>query len=199
MHVSSFVEAIENGTGNISHALCNYPHEGRSRQAIDQRFKSYQHAKAHADETECLYVAVIFQFTEAGHSAYHCTKPHKDEKTPPPIALVSQGYERYRRIRAGNMPVNSGMIPLAQPLFPFGIGRQGMVNGRSRIRTYHAEKVENNRCSGPRQYLRRATTSSITLLYARSVSSFLGGYCADIFVVSIINAVMIKAVRLILF
>lgn len=40
------------------------------------------------------------------------------------------------------MPVDSGMIPFAQPLFPFRASGQGMIDGRRRIRAQHPEEVE---------------------------------------------------------
>jgi branched-chain amino acid transport system permease protein len=54
--------------------------------------------------------------------------PDKDKKAPSPISLVSHRNERDWRVRAGNMPVDGGMVPFAQSLLPFAPGRNGMVN-----------------------------------------------------------------------
>ena len=66
-------------------------------------------------------------------------KPDKDEQTPTPIPLIAQHDERDGRIAAGNMPVDGGVIPPSQPLFPLAPGRKSMVGRRGDVRHEHAE------------------------------------------------------------
>ena len=47
------------------------------------------------------------------------------------------------------MPVDGGMVPSAQPLFPYRLGAEGVVDGGCRIGAEHAKEVEYHACRGP--------------------------------------------------
>ena len=72
---------------------------------------------------------MVFEFGETHHRSSDGTSPNEDEETPSPIALVSQCYQGNRGVRTCNMPVDGGMVPLAQSLLPFAPGGEGMVGG----------------------------------------------------------------------
>lgn len=54
------------------------------------------------------------------------------------------------------MPVDSGMVPLAQSLLPLAPSREGMVGGGGDIRHEHTEEVEDDTCRRPTVMLREA-------------------------------------------
>ena len=47
------------------------------------------------------------------------------------------------------MPVDGGMIPLAQPLLPWRPRRKCMIDGGCYVARQHAEEIQNDACRSP--------------------------------------------------
>ena len=120
MHVALTVERIEYGSRNIAYALGDNPDDGCCRHRVKEGLEGNEYGESHADETEGLYVGVLLQSEEADEGACNGASPHEDEQSPSPVALCAQGDEGEWRVGARDMPVDSGMIPTAQSLFPDG-------------------------------------------------------------------------------
>ena len=118
VHVWTPSEAVEDGTGDVADTFGHYPYDRRSGHTVEQRFEGNEHTQSHQHKTDGLPVAVFLEFSEAGHRAYYRCHPHKSEKQPPPNAFVAHGNECNGGIGTGDVPVDSGMIPFAQVLFP---------------------------------------------------------------------------------
>lgn len=54
------------------------------------------------------------------------------------------------------MPVDGGMVPLAQSLLPLAPSREGVIGGGGDIRHEHAKKIEDDACCRPTIMLREA-------------------------------------------
>ena len=65
----------------------------------------------------------------------------KANKPQPQAPMIAQGYQCYGRIRTCYMPINSGMVPLPQPFFPYRMSREGMIDGRRDITEKHPDKI----------------------------------------------------------
>ncbi len=130
VHVAALVEAVEQGSCDVEHALGHNPRHGGRAYVVYQRLEGHEHAEAHADVAHRLYVAVLLQPPEAHDGASQCACPYKDEEAPAPHPLLSQGYERQRRVAAGYVPVDGGMVELSEFLFclPEVFGH-GMIYG----------------------------------------------------------------------
>ena len=129
MHVASFAQSIEQCARDIANALGDDPyHRGRTH-CVYQRFEGHEHTHAHADVDQCLKVAMGFELVETCDGADDGTQPYKAEQCPSPIALVTQGDEGDGRVGTCDMPVDGGMVPLAQPFFPRRPCRQCMIHG----------------------------------------------------------------------
>ena len=61
-------------------------------------------------------MAVLLQSEKTHDGARYGTRPHKDEQAPAPIASITHGDEGEWRVAARNVPVDGGMVPLAQHL-----------------------------------------------------------------------------------
>ena len=85
---------------------------------------------------------MLLQMNKTGNGASNGTRPYKGKKTPSPITLTAKRHERQRRIRTRNMPIDGGMIPLAQTLLPFRVMTYGMIDGRGRITAQHTKQIE---------------------------------------------------------
>ena len=92
---------------------------------------------------------MVLEFGKAHHRACYGACPDEDKEAPAPIALFAHRNQGDRRVRTGNVPVDGGMIPFAQPLLPFAPGRDGVVGGRCDVRHQHTEQVEDDACRGP--------------------------------------------------
>ena len=119
VHITTMSDGIEQGTRDIAHTLCNDPDDGGRADGIHQRLKGDKDAHAHTYIHQCLKIAVRLQFMKAHDGPHDSTEPDKTTQRPAPIALIAQGNERYRRIRAGDMPVDSSMVPFPQSFFPW--------------------------------------------------------------------------------
>ena len=73
--------------------------------------------------------------------AKYCTEPYKGKQAPAPSTLIAQGYQCYGRIRTCYMPIDSGMVPLPQPFFPYRMSREGMIDGRRDVAEKHPDKI----------------------------------------------------------
>ena len=142
VHILRLVQRIEYGSRDIADALSDDPDESGSWHRVDQRLKGHKHAQTHTYEAERLQVGVLLQPDEADNRASQRTGPHEDKKTPTPVALFAQSHQCQRRIRAGNMPVDSCMVPLAQAFLPFRVVLDGVIERRGNIGTQHSEKIE---------------------------------------------------------
>ena len=149
VHIPLFVEGIENGTGDIRHALSDNPDEGSGRYRIYQRLEGYQHTQSHAHKAEGLDVRMLLQPDEADDGSRDGTHPYEAEQRPAPIALGAQRHQRQWRVRARYVPVDGGMVPLAQPLLPLRPAGQRVVYRRGHIRAQHAEQIETHAQSCP--------------------------------------------------
>ena len=144
VHITTVPEGIEQRTGDIAHTLCNDPDDGGRADGIHQRLKGDKDAHAHTYIYYRLKVAMRFQLVETRYRSQDSAEPDKTEQCPAPVALVAQGYERYRRIRACDMPVDSGMIPFPQTLLPRRPCRQGMIERGSNIGAEHPHEIEDD-------------------------------------------------------
>ena len=142
VHVALLVEAVEDGTGDIGYSLGYYPRHRGSAHTVEKGLEGYKDRQTHAHKTEGFEIAVLLEMAETDNSACYCTQPYEDEKTPAPIALLAQGHEGERGVRAGYMPIDSGMVPLAQTFLPLAATRGGMIGCGGGIRTEHAEEIE---------------------------------------------------------
>lgn len=149
VHESALVEAVEEGSGDVAHALGHYPCHGSGAHAVDKRLEGNKHRQPHADETERLGIAVFLQTDKADYRSDYGAEPHEAEEAPPPIALLAQGYERKWRVAAGNMPVDGGVVPASQTLLPAASARHGMINGGGGVGAEHAEQVERDAGTRP--------------------------------------------------
>lgn len=123
VHVFFLVDAVEHGSCDIANAFCDNPPDGGCRYRVDEGLESNEHRQSHAHEAERLQIAVVFESGKAHHRASDGASPDKDKETPAPIALVSQGYQGDRRVGAGDMPVDGGMVPFPQSLLPLAPSR----------------------------------------------------------------------------
>ena len=128
MHVFLLVDTVEYGARNVADAFGNNPPDCGGGYGVNQRFESNQYRQSHAYKADGLQVAVILESGKTHDGSGNGKSPDKDKKTPSPISLLSHRNERDWRVRTGNMPVDGGMVPFAQSLFPFAPGRNGMVN-----------------------------------------------------------------------
>ena len=155
VHVAALVERVKDSTGDVAHPLGDDPYDGCRGDGVDERLEGYEHAQSHADEAEGLEVGMLLELPEADDGARYGTEPYKREEAPAPVALCAQGDEGERRVGACYVPVDGGMVPVPQPLLPFGawsqqallpgvalVERQGVVYGRGDIGSEHAEEVE---------------------------------------------------------
>lgn len=86
VHVRFVVHGVENGTGDVGHALGYNPSDGRWRHAGDEGLKCYEHAEAHQAEAEGFDVAVFLQVDKvtmvpamaAVHTKAKSAQPHAD-------------------------------------------------------------------------------------------------------------------------
>ena len=156
VHVSLLVDAVEDGTRDIAYALGDNPNHRGWGHGVVKRFEGDQYRQAHAHKAKRLQVAVVLQFGETHHGANNGTRPDEDEEAPSPVALVAQGNQSDRRVGTGDVPVDGGMVPLAQSLLPLAPSREGMVGGGGDIRHEHAEEVEDDACRCPTVMLREA-------------------------------------------
>ena len=92
---------------------------------------------------------MVLELGKAHHGSGNGACPDEDKEAPSPIALFAHRNQGNRRVRTGNVPVDGGMIPFAQPLLPFAPGRDGVVGGRCDVRHQHTEQVEDDACRGP--------------------------------------------------
>ena len=73
----------------------------------------------HSNETEGLEVGMFLQSGKTHNGACNGTQPDEREQRPAPIALRAQRHQRQRGVRAGYVPVDGRMVPMAQALLPF--------------------------------------------------------------------------------
>lgn len=150
VHETAFVEAIEDGAGYVADTFGDDPRDGRRAHGVDERAESDDDRQAHSHETDGLHVAVVAEVTEADDGADDGREPYEREEAPAPIALLAQGDECQRRIAAGDVPVDGGVVPAAQTFFPRTSARHGVIEGRCGVGAEHAEEVERDPEAGPR-------------------------------------------------
>ena len=119
VHIPLLMESIEDGTSDIEDTLGDNPDDGGCRYGVYQGLEGYQHTQSHADEAERLDVGMLLQPDETDDSSCNGTSPYKRKETPSPITLCPQRHQCQGGVRAGDMPVDGGMVPSAQPFLPF--------------------------------------------------------------------------------
>ena len=129
VHIPLFIDTVEYGACNITDALGDNPPDGSSGYRVDKWLEGYEYRQSHAYEANRFQVAVVFEFGKAHHRACNGTSPDKDEETPSPITLVAKGDEGDRRVGTSDVPVDGGVVPLAQSLLPLAPCREGVVGG----------------------------------------------------------------------
>ena len=149
VHEPLLVKAVEHGARDVAHTLGDDPRHGGGVDTVDERSEGHEHTEAHDHETHGLYTTVTLQTTEALYRARDGGEPDEDEECPTPIAIFAHGDERDGRVGARDVPVDGGVVPLAQPLLPWRPGADGVIHCRSHIRAEHAEEVEDDACCGP--------------------------------------------------
>ena len=83
-----------------------------------------------------------FELVEGDDGAGNGGGPHEGEECPAPESLVAHGHEGDGRVGAGDVPVDGGMVPAAQPLLPLVLGAEGVIDGGGDIAAEHAEEIE---------------------------------------------------------
>ena len=144
VHVLPLVEGIEEGTDDVADAFGDNPSDGGGGDAVDEGFEGDEDAEAHADEAEGLEVGVLLESNEADDGASDGAEPDKGKKAPAPVALLAEGDKGQRRIGASNVPIDGGMVPLAEPLLPLGMVANGVVKGGGDVAAEHAKEVEDD-------------------------------------------------------
>ena len=142
-------ESVDDGARHVTDALGNEPPHGGGFYAVHQRLESDEAGEAHKDETRRLDVAVLAQPYEADNGASDGGKPHEAEQAPAPPTGVAHGDERDRRVRAGDVPVNGGMVETAPNLARGPRSRNGVIDGRADVTAYHANEIEDDGRAGP--------------------------------------------------
>jgi hypothetical protein len=156
VHVFALVETVEDGTRDVAHALGDNPDDGARGDAVDEGFEGDEHTEAHTHETDGFEIAVILDVDETADGAGDGARPDEDEECPAPVALGAHGDEGDGRIGTGDVPIDGGMVPLAQPLLPDGTGGEGVINGGGDVRHQHPHEVEYHTCRGPTVFGTRA-------------------------------------------
>lgn len=118
MHIATLAYAVEHGTRYIGDALADDPTHGTGWQRVNQWLQCHKQRQAESDEAERLHIAVSLELTEAHERAHECRSPDKDEQRPSPIAFMAQADESDGRIGTCDMPVDGGVVPLAEAFFP---------------------------------------------------------------------------------
>ena len=129
VHIAAPIEAVKEGTCDVAHALANNPCYGGGAHTRYQRFKGHEHAEAHRHEADGLDLAVPLERDKTFDGARYGCRPYKDEQRPSPVAVVAHGDERDGRVAARYVPVDGGVVPFAQPLFPWRPCTQGVIYG----------------------------------------------------------------------
>lgn len=119
VHVATATKGVEQRAGDITHTLGDDPDDRRRTHRIDQGLESDEHTHAHAYIYQRLQIAVGLEPMKARDRSHNGAEPYKAEQRPTPITLLAQGDERDGRIGTGDMPVDSRMVPLTQPLLPW--------------------------------------------------------------------------------
>lgn len=118
------------------------PDDSRWVYAVDEWLEGYKHAQTHRYVADGLLIAMSLQRREALYGARNGGSPDEGEERPTPVAVLAQGYERDGRIGACYVPVDSGMVPLAQTLFPGRPCRESVIDGGGDVAREHTEEVE---------------------------------------------------------
>ncbi len=142
-------EAVEDGSGDVADALGDNPRDGSRADGEEQRLEGDEHGEAHEAEADGFEVAVVAQTDEGGDGAGYGCRPYEDEHRPAPRPLLAHGNEGDGRVASGYVPVDGGVVPLAEPLFPRVTCREGVVDGGGDVAHEHAEEIEDDACCGP--------------------------------------------------
>ena len=141
MHEGAVVERVEEGSRDVAHAFGNNPGKGRG-DGVQEGFQGHKARKSHEDEAGGFPIAMLLEFAKTHDGAHNGAQPHEGEQGPTPIAHLTQGNERDGAVGTRNVPIDGGMVPLAQHFLgspPFG---QGVIDGGGDIRREHAKEVE---------------------------------------------------------
>lgn len=142
-------ESVDDCACDIADTFGNEPPHSSRFDAIHQRFESHEAGEAHEDEASRFDVAVLAQTNEADNGASDGGKPHEAEQTPAPPTGIAHGDERDGRVRAGDVPVNGGMVETAPNLARRPRSRNGVIDGRADVTAYHANEIEDDGRAGP--------------------------------------------------
>lgn len=142
VHVAALVEAVEQGACDVEHALGHNPPYGGGTNVVYKRLECHEHAKAHAYVAHRLYVAVFPEPPETHNGACQRARPYKHKQAPAPQAFMPQGDERERRVAAGYVPVDGGMVELSEPFLCAAVAfGHGVIYGRRYVRREHACQI----------------------------------------------------------
>ena len=142
VHEAALAHGVEDGTGDEADALGYNPDDCRWVYAVDEGLEGYEHAQSHRYVADGLQIAVSLQRREALYGARDGGSPDEGDERPTPVAVLAQGYERDGRIGACYVPVDSGVVPLAQTLFPGRPCRESVIDGGGDVAREHTEEVE---------------------------------------------------------
>ena len=141
VHEGTVVERVEQGSSDVADALGDNPGEGGG-DGVDEGLQGHEARKSHEDEAGSLQVAVLLEPRKAHHRAHDGARPDEGEEGPAPPSLLAQGNERDGGIGTGNVPVDGGMVELAQHFLELPLRGQGVIDGGGNVGGEHAEKVE---------------------------------------------------------
>ena len=122
-------QAVEECTGDVKHAFGDNPGDGNHAHTCDERLECHEYGQSHQDETGGFQIAVCLEFRQADNRSDNGAEPHEREQSPSPIALVAQSRQRDRRIGTGDVPIDGGVVPFAQAIFPHASGTCRMIDG----------------------------------------------------------------------
>ena len=123
-------EAVEDGSGDVAHALGDDPRYGSRADGEEQRLEGDEHGETHEAEADGFEVAVVAQTDKGGDGAGNGCRPDG-------------------RVASGDVPIDGGVVPLAEPLFPRVTCREGVVDGGGDVAHEHAEEIEDDASCGP--------------------------------------------------
>ncbi len=142
VHVLALVEGVEQGAGDVADAFGNNPTDDRGADRINQGLEGDKYDQSHQHVADGFEVVVLLQTAETHDRAHNGAEPDEDEERPAPVARLVQGDEGDGRVTARNVPVDGGVVPLAQAFFPTALSRAGVIDGGGDVGAQHAEQIE---------------------------------------------------------
>src|SRR5574344_1798047 len=85
VHIFPLVEAVKQGTCNISHAFGTYPYQRRRTHTVEERFESSQDRQRNTNNTASLEVTVLLQFYKSPYRTCNRTRLDIAKQAPSPV------------------------------------------------------------------------------------------------------------------